>query len=92
MRDFRFLVITRNAVGSLVLYDYLIQSPISNLNGFVILNNWLNLVHSIYVNRKLDQSILDWFIDMKSAQKEIKKIADIIQDSLKKNAIQTVIP
>ena len=91
MRDFRFLVIARNAVGSLVLYDYLIQSPISNLNGFVILNNWLNLVHSIYVNRRLDQSILDWFIDMNSAQKEIKKTADFIQDSLKKNAIQTTI-
>ena len=89
MRDFRFLVIAGNAFGSLDLYDYLIQASISNLNGFVILNNWLNLVHSAYINQCRDQIILDWFTDMNRARKEIKKIADDIQDSLKKNATQT---
>ena len=90
MRDFRFLVIARNAVGSLDLYDYLIQSPISNLNGFVILNNWLNLVHSVYRNQCREQIILDWFIDMNLARRKIKEIADDTQNSLK-NAIQTSI-
>ena len=87
MRDFRFLVLLLKA-GSLVLYDYLIQ-PSSKLNGFVILNNWLNLVHSFRETQCQDQVIEDWFRDMNFARKEIKKIANDIQDSLKKNATQT---
>ena len=91
MRDFRFLVLARNAAGSLVLYDYLIQSSISNLNGFVILNNWLNLFHSVQENQCQDQRILDWFIDMNSAREKIKATALSIMQFLSASPFQPTI-
>ena len=90
MRDFRFLVIVRNADDSLGLYDYLIQSS-PNLNGFVILNTWLNLFHSVKENQCRDQIILDWFIDMNKAGEKIKATAFRTKQCLSLNAIQTTI-
>ena len=89
MRDFRFLVIALKP-GSIVLYDYLIQSS-SNLNGFVILNNWLNLFHSVQENQCQDQCILDWFIDMNSAREKIKATSLSVIKFLSTSPFQTTI-
>ena len=88
MRDFRFLVIARNTIGSLDLYDYLLQATVSNLNGFVILNNWLNLFHSFRETQCQDPAIEDWFKDMNLAREKIKEKATLTRFFLM-NAIQT---
>ena len=56
-----------------------------------ILNNLINLFHSVQENQCRDQKILDWFIDMNSAREKIKATAFRTKHFLSMNAIQTTI-